>query len=81
MQAIEQARLHQEQVHKVEQASRDRAERTRLEAERRRPPSPSALASVEAEAKRMVLAKYGVDPDAPGWRGLVMMFQQELLGR
>ena len=79
--AIEQMRLRQEQTQKLAQAERERTERARLEAERRRPPSPSEMASVEAEAKQMVRAKYGVDPDAPGWRGLVMKFQHELLGR
>lgn len=44
-------------------------------------PTTAELASVEREAKRMVRAKYGVDPDAPGWRGLVMACQRELLGR
>lgn len=48
-----------------------------------RPSQPTAaqLAAVEREAKQMVRAKYGVDPDAPGWRGLVMACQRELLGR
>lgn len=44
-------------------------------------PTAAQLAAVEREAKQMVRAKYGVDPDAPGWRGLVMACQRELLGR
>jgi hypothetical protein len=47
------------------------------------PPGPTAaeLAAVEAEAKELVRARYGVDPDAPGWRGLVMACQRELLAK
>lgn len=47
------------------------------------PPGPTAaeLASVETEAKELVRARYGVDPDAPGWRGLVVACQRELLAK
>jgi len=78
---LEQARLRQEQVAKVEQAARERAEQLRAEAERRRPPSEAELASVERQAKAIVRQKYSVDPDAPGWRGLVLTEARKLLGR
>jgi hypothetical protein len=35
-------------------------------------PSPEAIARYEAEAKVDVRARWGVDPNAPGWRGLVL---------
>lgn len=75
------ARLRREQQEKVERAAAERAERARQEAERRRPPTEAELAPYEAEAKRMVREKYGVDPNAPGWKGLVITFQRQLLGR
>lgn len=78
---LEQARLRQEQQAKVEQAARERAERLRAEEERRRPPTAGEIAKVEHEAKVMVRQKYGVDPDLPGWRGLVLVEARKLLGR
>jgi hypothetical protein len=42
------------------------------------PPQPAAVANSavrrvsEAQAKQIVRAKYNVDPDLPGWRGLVL---------
>lgn len=78
---LEQARLRQEQQAKVEQAARERAERLRAEEERRRPPPAGEIAKVEFEAKVMVRQKYGVDPDLPGWRGLVLVEARKLLGR
>lgn len=46
------------------------------------PPTDAELASVLNEAKRSLRARFeGVDPDAPGWRGLVLMEQWKLLGR
>jgi hypothetical protein len=80
-QLLEAARARSEQQAKVERAAAERAEEARLEAERRRPPTEAELAPYEAEAKRMVREKYGVDPNAPGWKGLVIMFQRQLLGR
>jgi len=44
-------------------------------------PTPAELVGVEAQAKEMVRARYGVDPDAAGWRGLVMACQRELLAK
>jgi len=78
---LEQARLRREQQEKVEQAARERLERLRAEAERRRPPTPEEIASVEREAKTLVRQKFGVDPDMPGWRGLVLVEARKLLGR
>lgn len=78
---LEQARLRREQQEKVEQAAQERAERLRAEEERRRPPTPAEIASVEREAKAIVRQKFSVDPDAPGWRGLVLAEVRKLLGR
>ena len=78
---LEQARLRREQQEKVEQASRERTERLRAEEERRRPPTSAEIASVEREAKAIVRQKFSVDPDAPGWRGLVLAEARKLLGR
>jgi len=42
------------------------------------PPKPSVVSSPsvqqvsEAQAKQIVRSKYGVDPELPGWRGLVL---------
>jgi hypothetical protein len=78
---LEQARLRREQQEKVVQAARERAEHLRAEAERRRPPTPQEIASVELQAKSIVRQKFDVDPDAPGWRGLVLAEARKLLGR
>lgn len=79
---LERVRLRDEERRRVERASAERASAARREAERRRPPTPAELASVEAAAKVIVREKYGVDnPDAPGWRGLVLMHARELLGK
>lgn len=78
---LELARLRREQREMVEQAARERAERLRAEAERRRPPTPVEIAGVEREAKAIVRQKFSVDPDAPGWRGLVLSEARKLLGR
>lgn len=78
---LEQARLRREQQEKVEQAAREAAERRRIDAERRRPPTAAEIASVEAQAKAVVRQKFGVDPDIPGWRGLVLVEARKLLGR
>jgi len=78
---LEQARLRREQQDKVEQAAREAAELRRAEAERHRPPTPAEIASVEAHAKALVRQKFNVDPDAPGWRGLVVAEAWKLLGR
>lgn len=78
---LEQARLRREQQEKVEQVAREAAERRRIEAERRRPPTAAELASVEAQAKAVVRQKFGVDPDLPGWRGMVLVEARKLIGR
>jgi hypothetical protein len=78
---LEQARLHQEQQAKVEQAARERLERQREDAERRRTQTARDLAAAELEAKAIVRQKYSVDPDAPGWRGLVLDEVRKLLAR
>ena len=45
------------------------------------PPPVSAAARqvAEARAKQIVRAKYGVDPDLPGWRGLVLAEVRRIL--
>lgn len=78
---LQQASLRQEQQDKVESAARERVERLRAEAERRRPLSPAEIASVELEAKARVRGQFSVDPDLPGWRGLVLLEARKLLGR
>jgi len=78
---LAQARLRREQQDKVEQVAQARVARLRAEADRRRPPTPAEIARVEREAKSLVREKFGVDPDAPGWRGLVLVEARKLLGR
>jgi hypothetical protein len=79
---LEKLRFREEERRRVEQAAAERADAVRREAERRRPPSAAELATVEAQAKAIVREKYGVDnPDAPGWRGLVLKHARELLGK
>jgi hypothetical protein len=80
-QALEQARLRRAQAEVLERAAAERAERAKADADRRRAPTAAELASVEEEAKRMVRAEYDVDPNLPGWRGLVLTYQRKLLGR
>jgi membrane protein involved in colicin uptake len=82
-----QQQLQQEQLALQEQQRRAEAEHAaareaaRREAERRRPPTAAEIASVEGQAKAIVKATYGVDLDAPGWRGLVLKHVRELLGK
>jgi hypothetical protein len=80
-QLLEASRLQREQQEKVERAAAERAEKARLDAAHRRLPTEAELAPYEAEAKRMVREKHDVDPNAPGWKGLVLMYQRQLLGR
>lgn len=77
---LEQSQLHSEQQHR-ERAEREAAHRRRVEAESNRPPTPAEIASVEREAKAIVRQKFGVDPNIPGWRGLVLVEARKLLGR
>lgn len=79
--ALERAREQEQIVQQQLQAERQRVAQARVAPHRPSGPTAAELASVEAEAKRMVRARYDVDPDAPGWRGLVMACQRELLGR
>jgi hypothetical protein len=80
--ALEVRRLRDEQQQRLELAAAERAAAARREMERRRPPTPAEIASVEHQAKAIVREKYGVDnPDAPGWRGLVLKHARELLGK
>ena len=80
--ALEKLRLREEERYRIEQAAAERVEAARREAERRRPPTAAELARVEAQAKAIVRQKYGIDnPDAPGWRGLVLKHARELLGK
>lgn len=80
---LEQARLRQDQYEKAAQAARGREAQRRAEADRRKPLTDADLAPVLQEAKAAVRAKYGasIDPDAPGWRGLVRQEAARLLGR
>ncbi len=41
--------------------------------------SPAARIAAESQAKQIVRSKYGVNPDLPGWRGLVLMEMERLL--
>lgn len=79
-QLVEQRQSHSEQQHR-ERAEREAAHRRRVEAESNRPPTPAEIASVEREAKAIVRQKFGVDPNIPGWRGLVLVEARKLLGR
>lgn len=79
--ALERERLQAAALQQQEQAARQRVAQAKVAPQRQPGPTQAELASVEAEAKRMVRAKYDVDPDAPGWRGLVMACQRELLSR
>lgn len=49
----------------------------------RPPPQPDAEAKhvSEVQAKEAVRRKYGVDPELPGWRGLVLAEMRALLGK
>ena len=49
----------------------------------RHPPPPSAEERrlAEARAKEVVRKKYGVDPELPGWRGLVLVEMRALLDK
>lgn len=79
---LEKLRLREEERLRIERAAAERAVAARREAERRRPPTAAELATVEAQAKAIVRQKYGVgNPDAPGWRGLVLKHARELLGK
>lgn len=79
--ALEQLKLREEERQRIERLAMERAEAARREAERRRPPTATEIASVERQAKAIVRQKYGVDPDIPGWRGLVLKHAKELLGK
>lgn len=41
--------------------------------------SPATRQAAEAQAKQIVRSKYGVDPDIPGWRGLVLAEMERIL--
>lgn len=41
--------------------------------------SETARRNAEYQAKQMVRAKYGVDPELPGWRGLVIIETERIL--
>ena len=43
------------------------------------PPSPEEERMAESQAKANVRKKFGVDPDLPGWRGLVLAEMRTLL--
>lgn len=78
---LERERQRQEQQAKVERASRESVDRLRAEAERSRPPSAEEIARVEPQAQAIVRQKYGLAPELPGWRGLVLIEARKLLGR
>lgn len=78
---LEKLRLREEARLRIERVAAERAEAVCQEAERRRPPTAAELATVEAQAKAIVREKYRVDPNAPGWRGLVVKHARELLGK
>lgn len=78
---LEELRLREDERQRLERVAAVKAEAARREAERRRPPTAAEIASVEPQAKDYVRDKYGVDPNAPGWRGLVLKRAWELLGK
>ena len=49
------------------------------------PPQPAAVVSAaarqaaETQAKQLVRSKYGIDPELPGWHGLVLIELERLL--
>lgn len=43
-------------------------------------PTREEVQAAEAQAKEYVRVRYRVDPDLPGWRGLVLLRMRELLG-
>lgn len=45
------------------------------------PISAAARQAAEAEARQIVRARYGVDPELAGWRGLVLAEVRRILGR
>lgn len=45
------------------------------------PPNSEERRMAEAQAKEIVREKYGVDPELPGWRGLVLAEIHALLGK
>lgn len=79
--AREQERVRLEEQEELDRASLERAQRIRTDAERQRLLTDAEIASVEREAKAAVRRIYGVDADAPGWRGLVIAEARKLLGR
>jgi hypothetical protein len=81
VEVLEQQRLLREHEESIRRAEAERAQQARRAAELRRPPSAAEIASVEPEAKRIVRERFQVDPDQPGWRGLVLVEARKLLGR
>lgn len=75
----EQAAANQRDL--FDQQERARLERLNGRPQRRMPPTPQEIARVEAQAKDVVRTKFNVDPNAPGWRGLVIAEAWKLLGR
>lgn len=43
------------------------------------PPTRADIQAAEVQAKQDLRAKYGINPDLPGWRGLVEIRMRELL--
>jgi len=41
--------------------------------------SPTARQAAESQAKQIVRSTYGVNPDLPGWRGLVLIEMERIL--
>ena len=79
--ALEQLRLRDEQKQRLERVAAEKSEAKRRETERRRPLTDAEFASVESQAKAFVREKYCADPNAPGWRGLVLQRARVLLGK
>lgn len=79
--ALQKARIEQEARQRAEMAANAASERRAAEAARRRPPSAAEIASVEQLAKANIRKSLGVDPDLPGWSGLVLVECRKLLGR
>ncbi|MHB1198880.1 MAG: hypothetical protein ACYCZ6_04860 [Polaromonas sp.] len=47
----------------------------------RLPIGAAARQAAEAEARQIVRSRYGVDPELPGWRGLVLAEVRRILGQ
>lgn len=79
---VQREQMRQSQHDKLTASSQQRQAQREAEAARRRPLTDAELAPVLHQAKAAVKAKFPAsDPDAPGWRGLVLQEARKMLGR